>query len=398
MAILTNAFEINGVIDTRDSVVSNMNKLCSAAGAWMTFDVNKGMWSVVINRAGSSVKSFNDSNIIGNINISGTGINEYYNSVSVEFPHKDLRDQTDYVDMEIPVADRYPNELDNNLQMTFQCINDPVQAQYLGTVELKQSRIDRVIEFRTDYSSFGLKAGDIIDITASMYGYTNKKFRITKLTEEDSDDGNIQLSITGLEYDESVYDTSGLIRTERNKKTGIVPKSQNTALTKADDAQNLNSMGDAVQNLALANLLLKLMSGLSSNGGAVAIVGAGDSGVQEAPAGTDFVYKTVGSVTLPYTGYYKARYFINWGGSGDPGTNGVLKNSEMKLLLNGVPLTIGPGAYTGDTHVQLYEDHFLEDIFQGTKGQVLTLQYGSLTDWPTAVYLCIWEVMAVPAR
>ena len=255
--IFTNVFEINGVISTDKTVLQNLNTLSTAAGCWITYDISEGLWSVIINRAGPSEASFDDSNIIGGINVSGTGVNELYNSVSVEFPHKDLRDQTDYIDLSVPEENQYPNELPNNLNIRLDCINNPIQAQYIGNVELKQSRLDKVIEFRTDYSKLGLRAGDIIDVTNDVYGFTNKLFRITKVSENDEE--TLSISITALEYSADVYDTAGLTRTERTKKTGIVPKAANTALTSNDNNANANSAADGFNNLltpaAIATLL-----------------------------------------------------------------------------------------------------------------------------------------------
>jgi hypothetical protein len=239
MAIITNPFSINGVISTDKTILQNINALCEACGCWMTYDIDQGKWSVIINRAtASSVTSFNDSNIIGGINVSGTGINELYNTVTVEFPHKDLRDQTDYVDFAIPTLDRFPNEQERTLNMQVDLINDPVQAQFIGTVELKQSRVDKVIQFRTDFSKLGLKAGDVIDITNEPYGYTNKFFRITRIEESD-EDGILLLSITALEYDADVYDSSSLERVPRTKNTGIIAKAANTALVNKDNTASL---------------------------------------------------------------------------------------------------------------------------------------------------------------
>ena len=218
---MTTLFEINGVVDTSNSVFDNLNTLSTASGCWLTFDASEGKWAVVINRAGPSTKSFNDSNIIGPIAITGTGLTEAYNKVVVEFPHKDLRDQTDSVALSIPENQRFPNEVDNTLNIKLQCVSDPAQAQYIGAVELKQSRVDRVIEFLTDYTSLGIKAGDLIDVTAEPYGFDAKVFRVTKVSENDADDGSIQLSITAVEYDASVYSTDGLVREERNKQAGI---------------------------------------------------------------------------------------------------------------------------------------------------------------------------------
>lgn len=255
--IFTNLFEINGIVSTDKTVLQNLNTLATAASCWITFDISEGVWSVIINRAGPSIASFDDSNIIGGINVSGTGVNEFYNSVSVEFPHKDLRDQTDYVDLKVPEEDLYPNELPNNLNIRLDCINNPIQAQYIGNVELKQSRLDKVIEFRTDYSKLGLRAGDIIDVTNEVYGFTNKLFRITKVSESDED--ILSISITALEYSDDVYNTTGLERTQRTKKTGIVPKAANTALTTNDNNANATSAANGFNNLltpaAIASIL-----------------------------------------------------------------------------------------------------------------------------------------------
>lgn len=248
-SFLTNAFNINGVISTDKTVLQNINDLCTACGCWATYDIAQGKWSVIINTTGSAVASFTDSNIIGGINVSGSGINEMYNSGTITFPHKDLRDQTDYIDLEIPAGDRFPYELDNPLNIQTDLVNDPVQAQYLLNREIKQSRVDKVIQFRTDYSYIGLKAGDLISVTNSVYAYTNKVFRITKV-EEDDEEG-INLSITALEYDSNVYSTAGLIRTQRSKKTGIVPKGANA------DIINNDRLGIAFDNSqALSNLLV----------------------------------------------------------------------------------------------------------------------------------------------
>lgn len=377
-------FEINGVVNTSNTVLQNLNDLCNSCGCWMTFDPNTGLWSVIINKPETSKRSFDDSNIIGSINISGTGINEFYNSVSVEFPHKDLRDQTDYVDLKIPDTDRFPNENDNKLQMSLKYINDPVQAAFIAQVELKQSRIDKIIEFTTDYTALGLKAGNVIDITSEVYGYDKKKFRITKLKEADADDGTIQISITALEYDETIYDDSGLVRTERTKKTGIVPKSMNTALTGAEAA------GTAQQ--------------LAENAGVVTLIDSFSTpwfnGV--IPDG-NYHSIPVGSVkTAPYSGKYKISYYINWGckeglgGEPNPGVNGCQKTSAIIVKINGQERNLGYIAATGDFHVQLYEDHMVQGFFTANKGDNITYFFEYSTDFPQAGFGVVCEVTYVP--
>lgn len=220
--VLDTRYEINGVIDTNNNVLSNIESLCTAAGTWLTYDNHEGKWSFVINKAGASIASFTDSNIIGSITVSGTGLTDLYNSVRFEFPHIDINDQKDFIQIAIPLVDRNDNEPDNILNLQTEIINDPIQAEMIALIELKQSRVDSIINFTTDWSMIGLKAGDIIDITNSYYGYVNKKFRIITIQEVDSDGGSLEMNITALEYDENVYSTEDLSRYSVTNSTGIV--------------------------------------------------------------------------------------------------------------------------------------------------------------------------------
>jgi hypothetical protein len=216
-------YNINGVLSTKNTVLQNIEALCNAAGCYFTFDVNQGKWAVVINNYTSTYEaSFDDSNIIGGIRLSGTGINDLYNKVIVNFPHKDLNDEKDFVTIEVAASERNPNELDNSLNLDYELVNDPVQAQALAFVELKQSRLDKIIEFTTDYTALNLKAGDIIRVTNTPLDFTNKLFRVVSIAEEDADEGQIFLKITGLEYNESVYFLDDIIYYSRQTSTGII--------------------------------------------------------------------------------------------------------------------------------------------------------------------------------
>ena len=260
--VFTNVFSINGVIDTANPVLENMEAIATAAGSWLTYDVNTGLWSVVINQAGSSIASFNDNNIIGGINITSTGLSELYNSVEIEFPNADILDQKDYIKFEISGAERYPNEPDNELQIKSEIINNSVQAEAIASRELKQSRIDKIIQFQTDYSKLGIKAGDLIDVTSTMLNYTAKVFRVVSVSEEDGDDGILVLNITALEYNSDVYSTAGLTKTARSIGNQITARRNNTAIQTSQD----QDFGDQITRLLIANALAGLLSpgGLSS--------------------------------------------------------------------------------------------------------------------------------------
>lgn len=401
-SILTSPFSINGVISTDKTVVQNMNTICDAAGAWMTYDITQGKWSVIINRAGTSVASFNDSNILGAINVSGTGVTELYNSAVITHPHKDLRDATDSITLTVSDSVRFENEIDNTISIETDLVNDPVQAQYLASVELKQSRVDKVIEFRTDFSKLGLKAGDLIDITSSVYGYEAKMFRITKVTEQDSDDV-LTISITALEYDANVYDAasgltiSTLTRQEKTKANGITPITSNTSVIAKNNAGTASGLTNFFSNpLALGALgipaILRLLSSMGkvSGTGATARPGVnlsvrafGANAIDVSP-GADR-YFSLASFTAPLAGYYRVNYQINWGGQASlasgynispPG--GVQKVSQITLSINGTSIDLGQWAQTGDQHAQLFEDHSIVGTFGANAGN--TLEFGIMVN------------------
>lgn len=220
-SILPARYKINGLINTDRDVMENMEQLCLACGSFLSYDLHAGKWAVIINQAGNSVRSFDNSNIIGPIQVNGTSLNDLYNAVSIEYPLRDTVDQTDFVQVAIPVGDRYDNEPDNVLKISMNMMNEPVQAEILALIQLKQSRIDQVITFQSDYSVLNLNAGDIISVTNDIYQFNAKPFRIISLREVDTDSGAIQIEITALAYDANVYDISDLGRYIRSDRNGI---------------------------------------------------------------------------------------------------------------------------------------------------------------------------------
>ena len=214
---LTNRYQINGLVNADNEVMKNVEDITNSAGSWLSYSLLTGKWSVIINRAGTSVASFDDGNILGSISVSGTGLAEMYSSVKVEFPNRDIRDATDYVQTNIPIGDRNANELDRILPITYNFINEPVQAQLLGFIELKQKRVDLIITFQSDYTTINMTPGDVIDVTNSTLGFSSKLFRIITVAEVQGDEG-LQSEITALEYDSGVYveDLSRYTRTVTN--------------------------------------------------------------------------------------------------------------------------------------------------------------------------------------
>jgi len=250
-----NKSRINGILDTSNNVLTNIDQIATSGNCFLTWDPTLGQWSVILNTTGSSTKSFDDDNILGEISLSGSGVNEMYNSIQVTFPNRDTRDTTDVIVLSIDSADRFPQELDNQLQIQLPTVSDPTQAKFIASRELKQSRLDKIIEFRANFEANALRAGDLIDITNNALDFTNKLFRVIQVDEEDTDDGNLIFSVIAQEYDADIYTDTGLTYEYRSNFTGIKSKIFNTDIDAKDDFAFGNQMG----RLLAANLGLGLL-------------------------------------------------------------------------------------------------------------------------------------------
>ena len=203
-------YQINGVISTGDTVKNNMEKITQSASAWTTFDYSQGQWKLLNNRAASegelaSAFVFNDDNILGEVGITATNLEDLYNYLEVEFASRKIRDQNDYFKGAIDESELNDLEPPNTLNLRLEMTNNALHAARVGLIELKQSRVDKIITFNADYSAIQCEAGDVVKINNDVYGFSDKLFRITKIREVEGEDGTITVEITALEYNSTIY-------------------------------------------------------------------------------------------------------------------------------------------------------------------------------------------------
>ena len=199
-------YRINGVLDAGQSVLSNVDRIVSACDSWMTYNAALGQWSIVINKAESTAYAFNDNNIIGEIRVSATDITSSINQVEARFPFKENRDQAAFVNIETPSNLLYPNEPVNKYSITYDMVNDSVQANYLANRLLEQAREDLIVGFSTTYYGIQVDAGDVVSVTNSDYGWNAKLFRVMKVNEASLPDGGLGARLELSEYNAQVYD------------------------------------------------------------------------------------------------------------------------------------------------------------------------------------------------
>lgn len=203
-------YQINGMLSTFDVCTNNIDKICQASATFFTFNPKKGKFAAIPNRALSSTELanclvYNDDNIVSKIDISSTELYSLYNGVEVSFADQNRKDQTNTIQVNTPSGDRNANEPDNVLTYTLDMVNDNVRAERLANIDLNQSRVGTVIQFASDFSGIQSDVGDVIKVTNSLYGWTDKLFRVMRVTEQQTPEGMVTAQISALEYSADYY-------------------------------------------------------------------------------------------------------------------------------------------------------------------------------------------------
>jgi hypothetical protein len=218
-------YRINGVLDTGQNVLANIDRIMLACDSWNAYNAASGQWSIVINKAESTAYAFDDTNIIGDIKVSLTDITSSINQIEAQFPNKLNRDQRDLVYLETPSNLLYANEPINKFSCNFDLINESVQVSYLANRVLEQAREDLIVGINAAYPAIQLDAGDVVSITNTSYGWSAKLFRVMKVSEVSLPDGNLGASLELNEYNAAVYDNATIVQYSPAPNTQITDPS-----------------------------------------------------------------------------------------------------------------------------------------------------------------------------
>jgi hypothetical protein len=217
-------YRINGVLDAGQTVLSNLDRIMSSCDSWMTYNAALGQWSVVINKSESTAYAFTDNNIIGDIRVSASDITASINQVEARFPFKENRDQANFVFLalqELNPALLYPNEPVNKYSITYDLVNDSVQATYLANRLLEQAREDLNVIFNTTYYGIQVDAGNVVSVTNADYGWNAKLFRVMKVMESSLPDGSLGARLELSEYNAAVYDDENITQFSPVANSGL---------------------------------------------------------------------------------------------------------------------------------------------------------------------------------
>jgi len=232
-------YGVNGLV-AGGTVRDTIRKINLASGSWTTWNPKLGLWVIVPNRPVSlntELFNFDDSNIISGINVGTTSLNSNYNAMAVTYPETAIKSQNHTVRESL--VDSNPellnlNEPENTLNLSLDLVNNRVQATRIGLLELKQAREDIVTIFNANYTALQVDAGDVISVTNSSLGWDLKLFRVTRVREIETDDAEIQVEISALEYNVDVYTDESIDQFEPVANTDIPRRNSSGQLQALD--------------------------------------------------------------------------------------------------------------------------------------------------------------------
>lgn len=213
-------YTTDGAINTFDERDLNVSDLvvCSQA----IFSYHLGKFQVISDTTGSSVMSFNPDNMYGDVTIVNDGFNSALNKMNISFSSYDQKYQDDQVFLNLPDNLKSYNEPELVQDTRFKFVNNNIMAERLGHIIVKKSRDNLIISFKTDTRALALQVVDIISVTNSTYGFTDKLFKINSITESDmNEDGVSGYLITAQEYNADAYAEEALTEFQTAPNTNL---------------------------------------------------------------------------------------------------------------------------------------------------------------------------------
>lgn len=218
-------FRFDGMLDTNNTIMTNMQAMASCCDCLIKFNEITGQWGVIVQSPTYTIAmDINDSNMVSAIQITPIDLASSYNIAEVKFPDGTAKDTFNSATFDLAVINNtllYPNEPVNKQTISLPLVNNSVRAQYLANRFLEGAREDLQVKVDVNFSGIQLEAGDIVTVTNANYGWAAKEFRISQVVETFTDDGQVTASLTLMEFNADVYNDVNVTQFTPAPNTGI---------------------------------------------------------------------------------------------------------------------------------------------------------------------------------
>jgi hypothetical protein len=198
-------FQCDYVLQPSEKILDNVREILGSCRGFLPF--TNGKYTLKIDKAGTSVETFNTDNIIGGIQIKSGDKSETFNRYMVKFANEAIDyqpDQASYPDAGSQEDEDFLDENnDERLQETTElktCTNFYIAREYARII-LERSRNQLQVSFTTDSSGLQLDVADVITINHPTPDWGDKLFQIKEITLN----ADMTCNILAMEYDPNIY-------------------------------------------------------------------------------------------------------------------------------------------------------------------------------------------------
>jgi len=197
----------NAVLDTGQSIFNNTTALLKGMRGMLPF--SNGKYKLVIDDdPASSTLTFDESNIVSDIDVSSIGRKQRYNRCVAKFANKDVNFQPDEIAYPEKDSSEYTtykaedNGIEQELQLDLPTITAVYQARDIARVAVLSSRQQSLsVSFTADSSTIKVEVGDLVLLNYPALGFTNKQFKCRAMSINLDSTCSFQL----FEHDATAY-------------------------------------------------------------------------------------------------------------------------------------------------------------------------------------------------
>ena len=180
-----NLFDCNAVLNTNKKILDNVKVLLKGMRGLLPYV--QGKFKLLIETTGTATFTLNEDNIIGGIKLESERKNDKYNRVVVNWVNPEKSFQADSIvypetDAEHQTLKTADGGFLQEGNVTLDTITSPYQALEFGKIILNRSRNNLKLGLTANYEALDLAIGDIVNVTSSLLGMTNKPFRVSGMT------------------------------------------------------------------------------------------------------------------------------------------------------------------------------------------------------------------------
>ncbi len=198
-------YTCDGIVDVDQTVYANVLSLIASCRGMLIF--SGGFYRLVIDKAETpSSFVFNEDNITGAWQFFRPGKRDKVNKITASYFNPDNNWQPDFSIQSSATYLAEDNALSLERKIDLPYTANGFRASHIAQLEMKSSRFATTVQFSAFQDGLKCEVGDVVLITHTTPGWTNKPFRVLTIDILDIDN----VSITAREYDAAAYTLDAL--------------------------------------------------------------------------------------------------------------------------------------------------------------------------------------------